>query len=124
VSERSNKRIERTDEGIEVTITAEFGNSVKGWEEAREDLGLNKHGDPVAGVELVTETAHYHDEGDEYPYGYGPVTIRVPDVDALEEIRSHLYDQATERFEWGADGDVVQHFAGRLPGAYEVENVA
>lgn len=114
-------RIEFTENGVKVTLTADYGNSVKGWPESREDLGLNKHGDPVAGVELVHEEPHYHDESDEYPYGHGPVTLRFPDGDALDEARDHLREQATERFEWGADGEAVQEFLELLPTKFEVE---
>jgi len=117
----STDRIEFAEEGVEVTVTSELGNSVKGWPESREDLGLNKHGNPVAGVELVREIAHFHDEDDEYPYGHGPVTLRFPDADALDEARDHLREKATERFEWGADGEAVQAFLGRLPSKFDVE---
>jgi hypothetical protein len=113
--------IERTDEGIEITVEARIGDTIEGWEESREDLGLNKHGDPVAGVELVEEEAHYWDEDDEYPHGYGPVTLRFPSLEAYDEAVDHLYDKATERFEWGADGQAVQDFAGLLPSTLKVE---
>jgi hypothetical protein len=115
------ERIEFTENGVEVTVTAEFGNGVEGWAESREDLGLNKHGNPVAGAELVHEEPHYHDESDEYPYGHGPVTLRFPDAEALGEARDHLREKATERFEWGADGEAVQDFLRLLPTKFDVE---
>jgi hypothetical protein len=113
--------IGRTENGIEITVEARYGDTIEGWVESREDLGLNKHGDPVAGVELVREEPHYRNEDDEYPRGHGPVTLRFPDLDALERARDHLYDKATERFEWGADGEAVQKFVGLLPTRYDVE---
>lgn len=114
-------QVKQSEDGIEITVQPRFGDTVEGWEESREDLGLNKHGDPVADVELVSEEAHFYNKGDEIPRGYGPVTLRFPDTDSLEEARDHLYEQATQRFEWGADGEAVQTFVGRLPTAYEVE---
>jgi len=107
--------VECTDGGIVITIRSRVGETIKGWEEAREDLGLNKHGEPVAGIKLVHEEPHYWDEDDEYPHGYGPVTLRVPTLDALKHARKHLYDRATERFEWGADGEAIHDFLNVLP---------
>jgi len=121
VADGGNRRIDVTDDGIKVTLHGRISKTVDGWEESREDLGLNKHGDPVEGVELHSEMPEFHDPGDEYPYGYSRVTLLFENIEALKRARSHLRDKATERFEWGADGEAVQDFVGRLPSEYEIE---
>lgn len=118
-------RLEVTDDGwIIWTITGQFSETVTGWAEAREDLGLNPAGpEPVGGVLVVDETEHYHDEGDEYPHGYGPVMLKFSGIDALESARDRLYDKATERFEWGDHNgaEKVQDLAAMFPGSYDVK---
>lgn len=111
--------VEEDGERLLVTIRGRHG-TIEGWAESREDLGLNKHGDSVEGVELVNEEPEFHDPDDEYPYGHSEVTLAFDDERALERARDHLYEQATERFEWGADGEAVQSFVGRLPTGTEV----
>lgn len=111
-----NTEITGKDDGIEVTITGEF-DSVDGWPEAREDLGLNPAGDALDGVEIVDETPEFRDPGDDYPAYYSEVVLRFENAEALERANEHLYDQATERFEWGMgrEAEKVQDFAGALP---------
>jgi len=118
---QSTHEIERTDDGIEVMIEARFGDAIEGWAESREDLGLNRHGEPVAGVELVHEEPHFYNDGYEDPHGHGPVTLRFPDIESVKQARDHLYEKATERFEWGADGDAVHSFLNMMPTKFEVE---
>lgn len=117
-----NADIEPTDDGILVTFTGDF-DTVDGWAEAREDLGLNRAGPGrVPGVEIVDQDELYHDEDDAYPYGYASVTLRFDDADALEATSSRLYDKARERFEWGmhSEAEKVQNFAGEIPSEYAV----
>lgn len=118
-------RLEVTEDGwIIWTMTARFGETISGWAEAREDLGLNPAGpEKVSGVQLVDETEHYRKETDDYPYGYGPVTLKFSGIDALDAARDRLFEKATERFEWGDhDGaESVQDIAGWFPHAYDVE---
>lgn len=115
---------ERDDEGrILVTIRELFRGektTITGWAEAREDLGLNKAGDALDGVELINQEPYFVDEDDEYPRGHTEVTLAFADADTLDTASEHLHEQATERFEWGADGEVVQKFAGKLPRSFEV----
>lgn len=114
--------VEQGEDGrILVTLRGRLG-TIEGWFEAREDLGLNKAGDALDGVEVVDEEPEYHDPDDEYPYGYNEITLAFDSRKALERARNHLYDKATERFEWGADGDKVQSFVGRLPTDTEVSH--
>lgn len=114
--------ITQTTDGIEITLTARFGDTIEGWPEAREDLGLNKAGDPVAGVELVDEEPHYWgDDEKRNVAGYGPVTLRFPTVEAVGDARDHLYDMAEERYRWGADGDAIHSFCDVLPSQYDVD---
>ena len=107
MSIQSSHDIERTGGGIEVTLHAAYGDMIDGWQEAREDLGFNGGGpDAVDGVEIVDEDVHYYDDDKrEHIAGYGPVTLKFADVDALSRARERLLGSATERFEWGdADG--------------------
>lgn len=118
---KPNTKITRTSGGIEVTLTGEYG-AVDGWPEAREDLGLNRHGDALDGVEIVDETPEYHDEDDEYPAHYSEVVLRFEDGEALNRAIEHLFDKATERFEWGmgSDAEKVQDFASAIPRAAQI----
>lgn len=120
--EAESRTVEREGGRIVVTLRGRFGGTISGWPEAREDLGLNKHGDPVEGVELVGEIDEYHDPGDEYPYGQSEVRLAFEDVEAVRRAADHLFDKATERFEWGdaSGGEDVQTIAGRLPHRSEV----
>lgn len=106
-----------------VTIRPKHRSALPGWPEAAEDLDLLGPGPKEAnGVEVIEEVGLYHDEDDDYPWGYEEVTLAFEDIPALRSARDQLYDKATERFEWGdADGgEDVQTFAGRLPTDTEV----
>jgi hypothetical protein len=113
-----------TDRGIKVRITADKG-TIDGWEECREDLGLNSHGDPVDGVSVRNEIGEYHSPDDEYPYGYSFVSLWFDDVAAVKAAERRLSDKATERFEWGMDREAryVRDFSGKLPSEYELEQM-
>jgi hypothetical protein len=115
-------QIERKDGRIHVTFEGEY-DTVRGWSESREDLGLNKSGDPVPGLELIEQNGLYHDPDDEYPYGYSRVVLAFDDVDALEAASDRLYSKATERFEYGmhSEAEKVQRFAGRIPSEWDVD---
>lgn len=110
--------IERTgDDCIRVELTGKYG-WVKGWPEAREDLGFNRGGpDPVPGVEAESEVQH------ERGSGYDRVVLVFGSFDALEVAKDRLHEKATERFEWGdtSGAGKVQDFAGSLPSEYDVK---
>lgn len=111
------------DDQVVVTIRGRHG-TIEGWHEAREDLGLNRAGEAFDGIEILDEEPEFHDPEDEYPYGYSEITLGFDDFDTLNDARNHLYEKARERFDWGADGEVVQSFANRLPVGTEVSSNA
>lgn len=97
--------------------------TLSGWDMAREDLGMNKHGNPPDGVELLHQEPRYYDDdrGGSDIMGYDRVVLQFESVDALDRARDRLYDSANERFEYGdTDADKVQDFAGLLPTEFDV----
>lgn len=120
MTEPKTKIVDRNG-GITVEFTGRHGEIVSGWPEAREDLGLNPQAHPQEGIHIVEENPHYREDGDDYPYGYGPVVLRFDDVESMEAASDHLFDQATERFEWGASGAKdVQNFASAIPRRHDL----
>lgn len=113
-----NTEIERTEDAIVVTLTGRHG-SIRGWPDAREDLGLNPSGTPPEGIKLVTEKPSLSGSD-----SVESAVLRFESADAVDEARDRLYSKATERFEWGdaRGGKKVQNIAGAFPTGTELKD--
>ncbi len=119
--EGDGRAIEHRDGRIVVTFR-EVRNgkkiSIPGWEQSRENLGLNEYGpDPVEGVEIVSEEERYETDAEEYVFGYTEVTLAFDDESVLKRARDRLLNNAT-----GSPSDIadVREFARRIPARDEV----
>lgn len=117
---RPKARIVQTEPRILVEFSGSGVGPISCWPEAREDLGLNRCGNPSRGVEILDEEKAA--PWDEYSSSYEHVLLSFDDTTALERAKDCLYDGATERSEWGdhRGAEKVQEFAGAIPHSQEV----
>jgi len=122
MTELHSEILDTDDDRIHVEFTETIGDdqlTISGWPEAAEDLDLLGPGPKEAnGIDVVEEDARYYDEDEqEHVAGYTRVVLAFENSHRLEWASSHLYDKATERFEWGMakEGEQVQDFAGAIP---------
>lgn len=111
----SETTIIRRGDSVRLDISTER-YQLKGWDEAREDLGFNV-GSPAKVNGLSLEQEHESDDGH-----VDHVVLDFDDLSALTRARRRLEQSSQERFEWGMSKEAtrVQTFADNIPVPAEV----